>query len=640
MDKNTLLGILLIVAIIFGFSYLNRPSEEQIAAQRARDSIAAVAVAQARALAAVDTSAVAVATPDVSENDSVRLTAQYAQFAAVATGTSEKITLENNRLKLVFNTEGGGLYSAQLKDYTTYDSLPLLLFEGQDENLVDFTLHTANNRVLNTSKLFFAKQSIVSDSLGQRLTLRLAIDADSYLDFVYSLPRDGYMLQFSIVPHAMDRHLAFMANTLDMSWYGKIRQQEKGRKFESRYTTLNYRFVGDDMEKLSESSNDSKNAPTPLRWIAFKDQFFSTVLVADESFISARLSSTVMPDDSPYMKEYEVKSSVPFDPTGSKTTNLRFYLGPNHYKTLKECTRFLPATTPTEDLNLQELVPLGWTLFRWVSQWMIIPLFNFFGSFISNYGIIILLLTLVIKIVILPLTFKSYMSTAKMRVLKPQIDVIHARIPADKAMERQQATMALYKSVGVSPMGGCLPMILQMPFLFAMFSFFPTAIELRQQSFLWVKDLSTYDAILSWDTYIPLITPYFGNHISLFCLLMTVTNLIYTKLNMQSQGGMGGDQMKMMKWMMYLMPLMFLFIFNSYASGLSYYYFISLLLTIGQTYLFRLFVNEEKLLHKLEANKLKKKPAKKSGFMARLEEAQRQQAKALREQQKRRSPNR
>ena len=256
-------------------------------------------------------------------------------------------------------------------------------------------------------------------------------------------------------------------------------------------------------------------------------------------------------------------------------------------------------------------------------------MFNFFGRFISNYGIIILLMTIVIKLILLPLTFKSYMSSAKMRVLRPQIEEINARIPAEKAMERNQATMALYQKAGINPMGGCLPLLLQMPILFAMFSFFPTAIELRQQSFLWADDLSSYDAIVSWDTYIPFISSTFGNHISLFCLLMTVTNLIYTKVNMASQPS--GGQMAGMNIVMYLMPIMFLFIFNNYASGLSYYYFVSLLITIGQTYLFRLFVDEKKLLKKIEAAKAK--PKKKSGFMARLEAAQKAQQEAIRKQQ-------
>jgi YidC/Oxa1 family membrane protein insertase len=310
-----------------------------------------------------------------------------------------------------------------------------------------------------------------------------------------------------------------------------------------------------------------------------------------------------------------------FDPSGKQSTNLQIFLVPNHYKTLASFDKGLDKT---EKPHLQRIIPLGWTLFRWISQFLIIPMFNFFGSFMTNFGLIILLMTIVIKIIILPLTFKSYMSTAKMRVLRPQIDAINAKISADKPMERQQATMALYKSVGISPMGGCLPMLLQMPILFAMFAFFPSAIELRQQSFLWAADLSSFDTVpfLTWNFDIPLI----GRHLSLFCLLMTITNVIYTKLNMQDTGQ---QQMAMMKWMMYLMPVMFLFFFNSYPSGLSYYYLVSLLITIGQTYLFRLFVDEKELLRKLELAKRTKKPAKKSGFMARLEAAQKEQRKRL-----------
>lgn len=640
MDKNTVIGIVLIIAIMVGFNYINRPSEEQLAAQKQyRDSIAQVQQAQQQAEAAMTaTEQQTLANDSITltgnANDSVLLAEKYGYFAKVAKGEAQLITLENSLVKLVFNTQGGQMYSAQLKDYKTHDALPLILFEGTDESLLDFTMLTANNRIINTSLLYFEPQPLKTDSSGQTLVMRLGVSETSYIDFVYTLPADDYMLHFSIVPQNMDDYLAPMVNKLEMLWKGKIRQQEKGRKFESRYATLNYRFVEDKMEHLSESKNETKDGTTPMRWIAFKDQFFSTVMIAEQDFSSVQLSSIVMGESSPYLKQYEATSFVNFDAANNTPTRMHFYLGPNQYTTLKNCDKYMPENS--EKLDLQELIPLGWALFRWVSQILIIPMFNFFGSFLTNYGLIILLMTLVIKLIILPFTFKSYMSTAKMRVLKPQIDEINARIPADKAMERQQATMALYKSVGVSPMGGCLPMLLQMPFLFAMFSFFPTAIELRQESFLWAKDLSTYDAIVSWDTYIPIISTYFGNHISLFCLLMTITNLIYTKINMQNTAmtSGGADQMKLMKWMMYLMPIMFLFIFNSYAAGLSYYYLISLLLTILQTYLFRLFVNEEKLLKKLEAYKLKKKPAKKSGFMARLEEAQKQQAKQLQAQKK------
>ena len=315
-----------------------------------------------------------------------------------------------------------------------------------------------------------------------------------------------------------------------------------------------------------------------------------------------------------------------YNPADNNGPGFRFYLGPNLYPLLHSYDK---GVDDDKALDLDKLVPLGFKFFRWINTWIIIPIFTFLGKYIANYGIIILLMTIIIKIFLAPLTFKSYMSSARMRVLRPQIEEINAKYPGqDKAIDRQRATMDLYSKAGINPMSGCLPMLLQMPILLAMFAFFPSSIELRQQSFLWAQDLSSYDAIFSWDAYIPLITPYFGNHISLFCLLMTITNILYTKINMDNTGG--SQQMPGMKVMMYLMPLMFLFIFNNYASGLSYYYFVSTLITIIQTYIFRKCINEEKVLAQLKENQ--KKPRKKSGFMARLEEAQRQQQAALRQQ--------
>jgi YidC/Oxa1 family membrane protein insertase len=353
-------------------------------------------------------------------------------------------------------------------------------------------------------------------------------------------------------------------------------------------------------------------------------------MIADDAFTAANVETEIMPDRSDFIKKHSMEASVAFDPNGIRTTKFHTFYGPNQYKVLKSYDRDLDGD---DKLRLQHIIPMGWSLFRWISTCVIIPVFNFLSKYIASYGIIILLLTIIIKLVILPFTFKSYMSSAKMRVLRPQIDEINARIPAEKAMERQQATMNLYQKAGVSPMSGCLPMLFQMPILFAMFSFFPTAFELRGQSFLWADDLSSYDAILSWDMYIPLITPFFGNHISLFCLLMTVTNIIYTKINMAHTGAADQPGAGMMKWMMYLMPIMFMFMYNNYASGLSYYYFVSLLIRIIQTYLYRLFVDDKKVLAQLEKNKAK--PQKKSAFMQRLEEAQKAQQQALREQQAR-----
>ncbi len=627
MDKNTVIGLVLILGIIVGFSWLNRPSEEQLAAQqRYRDSIQKVELEKAqqailleelqRQREAADTT--------VSADAAQKL---FGVFANAATGDEEFVTIENELVKLVFTTKGGRVYSAELKDYKTYDSLPLVLFDA-DESALDFTFLSSNNRVLHTNNFYF-EPTITKTEAAQMLSMRLMVQEDKFLEFNYLLPNNEYKVDFTIRAHNMADCLDQNSNSLEMLWQGKLKQQEKGRKFEARYATLNYKFTSDDVEYLSESKNDEKKLSNKVQWIAFKDQFFSTVMVANESFTSTTLTSEIE-DNLDYLKNYKAEASVAFDPTGKTTTTLSYLFIPNKFQTLKEYDKLYEAETGA-DMQLRELLPLGWSLFRWINEYLIIPIFNFFGKYISNYGIIILLLTLVVKLIILPFTFKSYMSTAKMRVLKPQIDEINAKFPPEKAMERQQATMKLYQRVGVSPMSGCLPMLFQMPILVAMFMFFPTCIELRQQSFLWAKDLASYDAIVSWDAYIPFITPYFGNHISLFCLLMTITNIIYTKINMSSQAG-AADQMKVMKWMMYLMPVMFMFMFNDYASGLSYYYFISLLITILQTYLFRLFIDEDKLLKKLEENK--KKPVKKSGFMARLEEAQRAQQKVMREQMK------
>ncbi|HEY6915365.1 MAG TPA: membrane protein insertase YidC, partial [Paludibacter sp.] len=326
-----------------------------------------------------------------------------------------------------------------------------------------------------------------------------------------------------------------------------------------------------------------------------------------------------------YLKSYSANMVVGFDPTGKQPTTFQLFFGPNQYKILNS---FDKGVESDKELQLNKLIPLGWGIFGWVNRFVIIPLFNFFSQFISNFGLIILLMTIVIKLVLFPLTYKSYMSSAKMRVLKPEIDEIHAKIPAEKAAERQKATMELYSKVGVSPLSGCIPSLLQMPLLFAMFSFFPASIELRQQSFLWAQDLSAYDSIMQ----LPFEIPFgFGSHVSLFCLLMTVTNIIYTKLNMTNTATADQPGGAMMKWMMYLMPLMFLFMFNSYASGLSYYYFISTLISIAQTYAIRGFVDEKKILAQLHAKRANnsKKPAKKGGFMDRLEKMQREQQKTI-----------
>ncbi len=638
MDKNTWIGFALIAAIIVGFSMLNRPSTEELERrQHYQDSLRYVRQLEQEAQQAIEQAQAALATNTADTAEvSVSLQEVYGAFAPAAIGTESETILENELLRLHVSNKGGHIQQAELKNYRSYgDTLnPLSLFKA-DETKLNFTLITTNNRILHTDQLYFTPQPIVADNNGnQVLTMRLMASDESSLDFVYTLSPNDYMVRMSIQNHGMQQVLAQNINYLEMQWNQLIPQHEKGRKFEDRYATLQYMFTDRDIEKLSESKYESKNITGKLRWIGYKDQFFSTVLIADDAITSARLESSLMPKTSGYIKQYQTKASVGFDPTGNNSTDFRIYLGPNHYNTLKAYDNGLEKA---DRLNLKSLVPLGWKIVAWINRWLVIPMFDLFVSWGLNIGLVILLMTIVIKLIILPFTFSSYRSSAKMRVLKPQLDAINAKYPPEKMQERQQATMALYQRAGVSPMSGCLPMLFQFPIVMAMFWFFPTAIELRGQSFLWAEDLSAYDAILTWQAHIPIISWFFGNHLSLFCLLMTVTNLLYTWLNMQTQA-MGNDpSTKIMKWMMYLMPIFFMYIFNDYAAGLSYYYFISLLLTILQTYIFRWSVDDKKLLAQMEANAAKRsaKP-KKLSLQERLEKFQREQQQIARENAKRR----
>ena len=640
MDKNTTIGFLLIALIIIGFALINKPSEEEIARQRHyNDSIALVQQQRMAAEAARQEANAALQAP-AQGLDSASLQAKLADafgaFSPAATGTDTCYVLENEVLRVALSAQGGRIYSAELKNFRTHDSLPLFLFEGK-ESMMNFTLITSNNRIVNTKDMFFTPVSAPqTDADGnQTLALRLGTSVpDAYIDFVYTLPKDDYMLHFDIVPVNISQVIPAGTNSLEMQWASKLRQQEKGRKFEERYAALNYRFASEkDVEMLNAAKNDSRRLNNRIKWIAFKDQFFSSILIADDEIVSANLTSSIEPEHSGYLKDYSANMIIPFNALDGTPTGFRFFLGPNHHQTLASYDKGIDKE---DKLYLRKIIPLGW--FGFVNRYFIIPMFNFFRSFIGNMGIIILLMTLVVKIIIFPMTYKSYMSSAKMRVLKPEIDEINARIPADKPAERQQAMMKLYNKVGISPMSGCLPLLLQMPILIAMFGFFPTAIELRQESFLWAKDLSTYDAIISWKAHIPLISSIFDNHISLFCVLMTVTTFLSNKLNTATQAAAGGDQMKMMQWMMNLMPIMFFFIFNNYASGLTYYYFLSTLISTIQMYAIRATVDEEKLLAQLRAkgNTKDKNPKKKSSFMERLEKAQREQLKAMQQQQKNR----
>jgi len=629
MDKNTIIGFVLIALVVIGYVQITKPSDKEIAAQkRYNDSIALVQ--QAKPNVAVKTVSGTISKDSLAVNDTTNNASAFGDFSVASKGEDKFYTLENELVKITLSSKGGRIYSVQLKKYSKRDSLdnahPLILFKEKESNM-SFTFVTNNNRVVNSSNLYFEPVSgITKDASGnQTLILRLKTSGQAYIDFAYTLPANNYMLGFGLKANGMNTVMPAGTNSLDMEWTSKIPQQEKGRKFEDRYSSIQYKFVADDVEKLSESKNEEKKLTNKVKWIAFKDQFFSSILIADDALNSTTLKSTLEGENSGYLKTYDANMSVAFDPTGKVPTTFRLFFGPNQYKTL---AAFDKNSKSGSELSLNKLIPLGWGIFGWVNRFVIIPMFNFFSRFMTNFGLIILLMTIAIKLILFPLTYKSYMSSAKMRVLKPEIDEINARIPSDKAAERQKATMELYGKVGVSPMSGCVPSLLQMPILFAMFSFFPAAIELRQQSFLWATDLSAYDSIMT----LPFTVPFgFGNHVSLFCLLMTATNIVYTKLNMANQATTDQPGGAMMKWMMYLMPLMFLFMFNNYASGLSYYYFIATLISIVQTYAIRGFVDEKKILAQLHAKRASnsKKPAKKGGFMDRLEKMQREQQKTV-----------
>ena len=611
MDKNTWIGFLLIAAIIVGFTMLNRPSKEQLAErQRVQDSISHSRLMQMEAQRLADSISATMEMPVEQAQEEVQPDEQW-------------VTLQNEHLRLTLSTYGGVIQRAELLEYhASGDSVnPLCLFRA-DEASFGFTLITINNRILNTAKLYFTP--VACDEPNKAIMRLPGNNENEWLDFVYELS-DNYMVHLSLVPHNMQNVLAQNVNSLELQWRQLIPQQEQGRKFEERYAQLQYMLVGGDMEKLSESKDDSEKESARVRWIGYKDQFFSTVLIADDAFSGSQFSSTVKNRYSGYIKEYNTHTSVPFDLTGKNITGMRWYMGPNHYHTLKAYDEDVERD---ERLHLNELVPLGWKIVSWINTALVIPMFDLFSNWGLHIGIVILLMTIVIKLIILPFVFVSYKSSAKMKALKPQIDAINEKYPAEKMQERQAATMQLYQQAGVSPMSGCLPLVFQFPVLMAMFWFLPTAIELRGKSLWWADDLSTYDAVFHWGFNIPLL----GDHLSLFCLLMTICNFGYTYITMQSQAT--DPNMKFMKYMMYAMPLMFLFIFNDYAAGLSYYYLVSLFFTILQTMIFRWTLNDEKMLAEMEANKKKKAGKPKSGFMERLEKMQREQQRMARENAK------
>ena len=598
MDRNSLLGLVLIGAILIGYSYLTAPTAEQLAAQqKTQDSIALVEKNKKAVVATKSTVVKAADTTSVvsdSLTDSLatqELTNKYGVFANAATVDTSVYTLENKLIKVTVSSKGGKVKSVELKNYKNWEGKPVALFDGDSSELaLNFF---ANNRSVSTRDLFFA--GVKSDST---LAMRLyAGSQDKYIEFLYSLKEDDYKLGYKINFVGLNDIIAPNTNYVELSWKQLMKNQEKDMKMERANSTIYFMFTDNEVDYISETKDEAKDLTTKVKWVAMKQHFFTQVLIADTEFEKpTHIETKNGVEGDHFVKATKSSFTLPYAHNAQESFGMHFYFGPNHYQILK-----------SQGHNLEKQIPLGWGIFGWVNRFIVIPIFNFLNGFNWSYGIIILILTIAIKLLLLPLTFKAYLSQAKMKVLKPEVDEIQGKFK-EEPMKLQQEMMALYRKAGVSPLGGCLPMLLQMPILIAMFRFFPQSIELRQQSFLWATDLSTYDSILDLSFTIP----FYGDHVSLFTLLMTVSTLLITKVNSSSQ--MTNPQMK---WMMYLMPIIFLGVFNSYSAGLSYYYFLANMISIGQQYLFRSFVNEDEIHRKIQENK--KKPAKKSKFQQRLE---------------------
>ncbi len=636
MNRNSIIGFILIAGIMIFYTVYMTPSKEEVAEkQRVQDSIAQVQKAiheaelkartelekekeEARVQTTEDTP-IESSEPIKSSDNYQSLKDKFAAFAGSANGIEETIEIETELVKYELSTKGGFLRNASLKDYQTYDTLPLRLF---DPDRTNFGLtFFANNRLINTSQLYFRPSGAVPDVLSingeEEYTISMLLYADAgegqidpnrYIEYLYTFKGNDYMFDLDIKIVNLKDVISVNTSSIDLFWHADVlRQEQTIDQFNG--STVYYRYIDEDVDYLSETDDDEEQIKTSLKWVSFKQRFFSSTLISREHFEGGTIKTYEL-DPHPfdrYLKSFEADLVAPYNFNGNTTIPLSIYMGPNKFNTLKSYA-----------MGLERQIPIGWSFFlmAWINEFIVIPVFDWLGGYGWNYGIVILVLTILLKTVLFPIAYKTYMSSAKMRVLKPEVDEIGKKYPKkEDSMKKQQAVMALYKSAGANPASGCVPMLLQLPILIAMFRFFPSSIELRQESFLWAHDLSTYDSIMQ----LPFEIPFYGDHVSLFTLLMTVSTVMYTYLNNQMMGQQS-TQLPGMKTMMYLMPIMFLGIFNNYASGLSYYYFLANIITFGQMFVFRKAINEDKLRAKIEANK-KKPTKKKSGFQKRLEDA-------------------
>ncbi len=640
MDKKTLLGFVVLALVFVGFAYLNgkeqKRYQEELAAYNAyQDSVKAATMPEV----VVDSTAVeqvgdAATVTDAPTTEAESAYARRAELLGEELATAEvaeaaEFEVENEVMKLTFTTRGGQIKAVELKEYTKYgprDARTELvqMFDPEKERfgLSFFVRRGYHDLKIQTADYTFTAEPIRSEEGAQVVTMRLAVAPGADLEYRYLIyntttPERDYLVDFDVRLNGMSPFLSNQTS-IGVEWSSKSYQNERGFTNENLYTTIAYHHVGEDsIEELgmSEGFKDDDTS-TEVDWVDFKQQFFSSALIVPEGLQGAEMAFDTAEEGSGYMKEYMLQSSLAYDST-TAGYDMAFYFGPNRYSVLRKV-----SVTEDDDLYLERVIPLGWGIFGWINRWIVIPVFDLLRNHIASFGIIILILAVLIRLIISPLTYKSYVSMAKMRLVKPEMDAIAAKYPKQEdAMKRQQATMELYKKAGINPMGGCLPMLIQMPILIAMFRFFPASIELRGESFLWAHDLSSYDSVLN----LPFAIPFYGDHVSLFTLLMAASTFAFSYINYK-QTSSSQPQMPGMKFMMvYMMPLMLVFWFNSYASGLCYYYLLSNLLTIAQTYIVRRMVDDDKIRLAMEANAAKKSKGKKSKFQQRYEELMRMQ---------------
>ena len=623
MDKNNIIGFVLIAAVLIGFGIWSQPSAEQIAAQQKQDSIENVARAKAENAAKMAAQQKTAQAKAAVEADTTAL------FYAALQGNATDVVLNNKSVELTVSTKGGVVSKAVIKNFEDRNgNKDVTLFDSKTQSL-NFAL-AAKEVNINTADLYFTP----SNQTDSTVTMTAVAGAGKSLVIDYVLGKD-YMLHTKVQAIGLAGAFAPSTTQMDVQWKDMARQQERGFTFENRYATLTYHEAEGGTDYLSEGKKiENETIEKKIDWVAFKNQFFSAVMIAKNDFAeNSQMTSIPQDKGSGYLKQYEAKMKTFFDPSGKTPSEFDFYYGPNDFRLLKRVEK---ECAFDKDLDMQRLVYLGWPLFRIINRWFTIYVFDFLTGLNINMGIVLILITLLLKFITYPMVKKSYMSSAKMRVLKPKLEEAtkHLNKPEDQ-MQKQQAMMTEYAKYGVSPLSGCLPMLIQMPIWIAMFNFVPNAIQLRGESFLWIKDLSTYDPIIEWNTNLWLI----GDHLSLTCILFCVANILYSLMTMRQQRdqmvGQQAEQMKMMQWMMFLMPLMFFFMFNDYSAGLNFYYFISLFFSAAIMWILRRTTNDEKLLAILEKKyeENKNNPKKLSGLAARLQAMQEQQQEMQRKRE-------